>query len=101
MLCLSIARYLTSSLIEPGGVREGMVVTSMDLSIFSIVSVQVGNPQMTLLLLLFLLTVATQVMVNILLLAGTIKKRPCHALPWLCANAVSLMIAMVRCGLKK
>lgn len=67
--------YLTSSLIEPGGVREGMAVTSMDLSIISIVSVQV--------------------LVNILLLAGTIKKRPCHALPWLCANAVSLMIAMV------
>jgi len=67
--------YLTSSLIEPGGLREGLAITSMDLSIFSIVTVQI--------------------LVNILLLVGTIKKRPCHTLPWLCANAVALMIAIV------
>ena len=48
-----------------------------------------------------LIPVNYKVLVNILLLAGTIKKRPCHALPWLCANAVSLMIAMVSSLFKK
>merc|ERR1719318_1816573 len=67
--------YLTSSSIDTGGVREGFAVSSLDMSVFSIFSVQI--------------------LVNILLLVGTMRRMPCHTLPWLCANAVSLMIAMV------
>eukprot|EP00090_Calanus_glacialis_P011794 TRINITY_DN2018_c0_g1_i2.p1 TRINITY_DN2018_c0_g1~~TRINITY_DN2018_c0_g1_i2.p1 ORF type:complete len:250 (-),score=60.24 TRINITY_DN2018_c0_g1_i2:192-941(-) len=55
--------------------EEGFAVTSLDMSVFSIFSVQI--------------------LVNILLLVGTMRRMPCHTLPWLCANAVSLMIAMV------
>lgn len=55
--------------------EEGFAVSSLDMSVFSIFSVQI--------------------LVNILLLVGTMRRMPCHTLPWLCANAVSLMIAMV------
>eukprot|EP00092_Neocalanus_flemingeri_P093160 GFUD01118378.1.p1 GENE.GFUD01118378.1~~GFUD01118378.1.p1 ORF type:complete len:243 (+),score=68.26 GFUD01118378.1:325-1053(+) len=70
--------YLTSSTIDTGGLRDGLEVTSLDISIFSIFFVKT--------------------LVNILLLVGAVKRIPSLTLPWLCANAVSMMIAMVFIG---
>eukprot|EP00092_Neocalanus_flemingeri_P006255 GFUD01006729.1.p1 GENE.GFUD01006729.1~~GFUD01006729.1.p1 ORF type:complete len:249 (+),score=73.17 GFUD01006729.1:268-1014(+) len=70
--------YLTSSTIDTGGLRDGLDVTSLDISIFSIFFVKT--------------------LVNILLLVGAVKRIPSLTLPWLCANAVSMMIAMVFIG---
>jgi len=67
--------YLTSPNIDTGGVRDGLNITSLDISVFSIFSVQV--------------------LINLLLLVGSVKKIPSHLLPWLCANAVCLVIAMI------
>eukprot|EP00092_Neocalanus_flemingeri_P008893 GFUD01009568.1.p1 GENE.GFUD01009568.1~~GFUD01009568.1.p1 ORF type:complete len:261 (+),score=78.34 GFUD01009568.1:259-1041(+) len=71
--------YLTSSTIDTGGLRDGLDVTSLDISIFSIFFVKT--------------------LVNMLLLVGAVKRIPSLTLPWLCANAVSMMIAMVFIGI--
>ena len=35
------------------------------------------------------------VLVNILLMVSAVKEVPCQTLPWLCANTVTIIIAMV------
>jgi len=72
------AGYLTSSSIDPGGLRDSLAVTSLDMSIFSIFCVQV--------------------LANTSLVVGAVKRIPSHTFPWLCANAVSMMIAMFCIG---
>ena len=38
---------------------------------------------------------SVMILVNILLLVSAIREVPCQTLPWLCANTVIIVIAMV------
>jgi len=69
--------YLTSP--QESGFRDEISLTNLDISVFVIFSVQV--------------------LVNLLLLVGAIKRIPSHAFPWLCANAVLIGVCMVCIGI--
>lgn len=71
--------YLTSPTIDPGGLREGLAVTTLDISLFIICSIQV--------------------LVNILLVVGSVKNISSLTIPWLCANAVFMIIALIGIGI--
>ena len=68
-------RYLSTSSLDIGGIRDGDIISSLDISVFSICVVMV--------------------LVSILLLASAIRQVPCQTLPWLCANTVAMIMAMV------
>jgi len=72
------AWYLTSSSIDTGGIRDGLAVTSLDICFFSICFVQI--------------------LANILLVVGSLKRIPSYIIPWLCTNAVFMMITMIFIG---
>jgi len=71
--------YLTSDSIDPGGVRDGLPVTVLDISLLLISTIQM--------------------VVNILLVVGSVKKIPSMVLPWLVANCVFLVLALVGIGI--
>merc|ERR1712133_252977 len=64
--------YLSLTSTDYGGIRDG---SSLDLTVSSICFVMV--------------------LVNILLMVSAIKQVPCQTLPWLCANTVTIIIAMI------
>jgi len=72
------AWYLTSSSIDTGGIRDGLAVTSLDISFLSICCVQI--------------------MANILLVVGSVKKIHYFIIPCLCTNGVFIMITMIFIG---
>ena len=72
---IPISRYLSTSSLDIGGIRDGDIISSLDISVFSICVVMV--------------------LVSILLLAAAIRQVPCQTLPWLCANTVAMIMAMV------
>ena len=67
--------YLSTSSLDIGGIRDGDVITSLDMSLFSVCVVMI--------------------MVNILLMFAAIKEAPCQTLPWLCANTIVIIMAKV------
>jgi len=69
---------LSHGSLDTGGLQDSLWVTSLDISIFSIFCVQV--------------------LVSISLVVGAVKKIPSQTFPWLCANVVSMMIAMFCIG---
>lgn len=71
----AIIWYLSTSSLDIGGIRDGDIISSLDISVFSICVVMV--------------------LVSILLLASAIKQVPCQTLPWLCANTVAMIMAMI------
>jgi len=70
--------YLTSDLLHQGGFGDGMGFNSSDISILSILTVQL--------------------LVNILLLNGARLAIPSHTLPWLGVNAVAIGLYMAIIG---
>jgi len=70
--------YLTSDLLHQGGFGDGMGLNSADVSILSILTVQL--------------------LVNILLLNGARLSTPSHTLPWLGVNAVAIGLYMAIIG---
>jgi len=71
----AIIWYLSTSSLDIGGIRDGDIISSLDISVFSICVVMV--------------------LVSILLGAAAIRQVPCQTLPWLCANTVALIMAMI------
>jgi len=67
--------YLSTSSLDLGGVRDGNIISSLDICLFSISTVMI--------------------LVNILLLVSAVREIPCQTLPWLCANSVVIVIAMI------
>lgn len=70
--------YLTSDLLHQGGFGDGLGFNSADVSILSILTVQL--------------------LVNILLLHGARVSLPAHTLPWLGVNAVAIGLYMAVIG---
>lgn len=66
--------YLSLSSSDYGGIRDGSSL-DLDLTVSSICFVMV--------------------LVNILLMVSAVKEVPCQTLPWLCANTVTIIIAMI------
>ena len=75
IILVLMSRYLSTSSLDIGGVRDGNIISSLDICLFSISTVMI--------------------LVNILLLVSSIREIPCQTLPWLCANIVVIVIAMV------
>lgn len=67
--------YLSTSSLDIGGVRDGSFISSLDICLFSVSTVMI--------------------LVNILLLVSALREIPCQTLPWLCANTVIIVIAMI------
>ena len=66
-----LCRNLCTSSQDIGGMRDG----NIEICLYSVSSVMI--------------------LVNILLLVSAIREVPCQTLPWLCANTVIIVIAMV------
>jgi len=71
----TVVWYLSTSSLDLGGIRDGDIISSLDISIFSICVVMI--------------------MVSILLMVSSIRQVPCQTLPWLCANTVIIIMAMI------
>ena len=72
---ISYSRYLSTSSLDIGGIRNGDFITSPDLSLFSVCVVMI--------------------LVNILLMFSSIKQIPCQTLPWLSANTIIIIMALI------
>ena len=70
-LMFVLCRNLCTSSQDIGGMRDG----NIEICLYSVSSVMI--------------------LVNILLLVSAIREVPCQTLPWLCANTVIIVIAMV------
>ena len=70
-----VPRYLSTSSLTLGGIRDGDTLSSIDMSLFSLCVVMI--------------------LVSILLLVAAIRQVPCQTLPWLCANTVAMVMSMV------
>jgi len=71
----TVVWYLSTSSLDLGGIRDGDIISSLDISIFSICVVMI--------------------LVSILLMVSSIRQVPCQTLPWLCANTVIIIMAMI------
>ena len=81
-----LPRYLTSSTIDPGGVRDGLPVTTLDISMLLVTIIQVQIYFQT-----------KKEFANFrLLVVGAVKRISSITIPWLGVNAVFMILSMVR-----
>ena len=73
--------------------RQDWLVTCMDILVFTVFCVQV----MTIKTFLFKSALFPQMLVNTLLVVGSLNHISSHLFPWLCVTATCVILAIVSC----